>query len=146
MAAGISTIFFDLGDTLGKAVLSPEPVHLVGFTVFPFVPALLEDLQDRGIRLGIISNTGDDNGLKVDEILAAAGIRRFFEDALRLYSKDIGLSKNSEQIFRLAAGRAGVATNACMFVGEDDQERNYAQGAGMCVASDPLGAAELLDG
>jgi bacterial leucyl aminopeptidase len=71
---GVKIIFFDLGDTLGQAVLSPPPVHLVDFDVFPFVGDLLTRLRARGLRLGIISNTGSDSGAHVDSILARAGI------------------------------------------------------------------------
>src|SRR5580765_5611071 len=64
-------IFFDLGDTLGSAVLSSPPLHLVAFDVYPFVSQLLSDLQHQGIRLGIISNTGDDGREMVDAVLRA---------------------------------------------------------------------------
>jgi len=37
MPETIRVIFFDLGDTLGSAVLSPPPVHLVAFDAYPFV-------------------------------------------------------------------------------------------------------------
>ena len=44
MPETIRVIFFDLGDTLGSAVLSPSPVHLVAFDAYPFVAGLLSDL------------------------------------------------------------------------------------------------------
>ena len=75
----VKIIFFDLGDTLGQAVLSLPPVHLVDFDVFPFVGDLLTRLRARGLRLGIISNTGSDSGAHVDGILARAGILDHFD-------------------------------------------------------------------
>jgi FMN phosphatase YigB (HAD superfamily) len=92
--SNVSTIFFDLGDTLGTAVLSPPPPHLVGFQVFDFALSVLQELKARGLRLGLISNTGDDPGSVVDSILRNAGILDFFEDPLRIYSKDVGHKKD----------------------------------------------------
>src|SRR5215813_9714956 len=96
-------VFFDLGDTLGSAVLSPPPMHLVGFNAFPFAQSVLASLRAKTLRLGIISNTGDDGAAVVDAVLKTAGILDFFEPALRLYSRDIGLTKNSPAIFQRAA-------------------------------------------
>jgi FMN phosphatase YigB (HAD superfamily) len=78
----IKSIFFDIGDRLGTAVLLPPPVRLVRLDLFPYVTALLRSLADRSLRLGIISNTGDMDGASVDEILNKAGIRDLF-DAMR---------------------------------------------------------------
>ena len=142
----ISTIFFDLGDTLGTPVLSPPPVHLVGFEVFDFTTTILGELEAKGLRLGVISNTGDDDGHAVDGVLSAAGILDFFADPLRIYSKDVGMKKDSPAIFRRAAQAASVPTDQCMFVGEDASERSFAREAGMKVAPHPLLAAEVLDG
>jgi hypothetical protein len=110
----ITTAYFDLGDTLGTPVLSPPPIHLVGFEVFDFAVPVLDELSDLGLRLGVISNTGDDDGVAVDAVLGAAGIRDCFAPELRIYSRDVGMRKDSPAIFRLAAARAGVAAaNAC---------------------------------
>src|SRR5215831_19931806 len=76
MPETIRVIFFDLGDTLGSAVLSPSPVHLVAFDAYPFVAGLLSDLQGKELRLGIISNTGDDGRPTVDAVLSASRSRR----------------------------------------------------------------------
>jgi|SRR5450631_619047 hypothetical protein len=91
----VEVIFFDLGDTQGSAVLSSPPIHLVAFDVYPSASQLLSDLQHQGIRLGIISNTGDDGRETVDAVLRAVGIVDYFEPGLRLYSHDIGLTKDS---------------------------------------------------
>jgi hypothetical protein len=143
----IKSIFFDIGDTLGTAVLSPPPIRLIRLDLFPYVTALLRSLVDRGLRLGIISNTGDMDGASVDEILNNAGIRDFFDPALRLYSKDVGLEKDSPEIFRLAAQRAGLAgmPQACLFVGEEATERGFAIDAGLRACPHPLLVNEVLD-
>ena len=106
-ASPIGVVLFDLGGTLGTVMLAPPPKAIAtAFQPFGFVTALLQDLKAEGLRLGIISNTGDDSGADIDRILAEAGIFIFFDDALRIYSKDVGISKDSPEIFRLAAQRA----------------------------------------
>jgi bacterial leucyl aminopeptidase len=145
-ASTISTVFFDLGDTLGTPVLSPPPAHLVGFEVFAFTTTILKELQANSLRLGVISNTGDDAGPVVDGVLRTAGILEFFADPLRIYSKDVGMQKDSPAIFRRAAQAASVPTNQCLFVGEDARERSFAREAGMKVAPHPILAAEVLGG
>ena len=144
----IGTVFFDLGDTLGTPELSPPPIHLAGFHVFPFVPELLEQLRSRGLKLGIISNTGSDTGPKLDAILSTAGILASFNDTLRIYSADVGLTKADPAIFKLAAQRAGSPDQpaTCLFVGEDPQERAIAASAGLRVCPHPLLAPEVIDG
>ena len=144
----IKSIFFDIGDTLGTAVLSPPPVRLVRLDLFPYVTALLRSLADRGLRLGLISNTGDMDGASVDAILNKAAIRDFFDPSLRLYSKDVGLKKDSPAIFRVAAQRAGLTDvpQACLFVGDDETERGFAIDAGLQACPHPLLVNEVLDG
>ena len=143
----IKSIFFDIGDTLGIPAFSPPPVRLVRVDLFFFVAELLRSLSDRGLRLGIISNTGDIDGASLDEMFNATGIRDFFDPALRLYSKDVGLEKNSPEIFRVAAGRAGLAATpqACLFVGEKATERGFASDAGFRTCPHPLLVSGVLD-
>ena len=146
-ASGISVVFFDLGDTLGTAVMSAtSPARLEAFNAFPFVPDLLQRLRDRELHLGIISNTGIEHGTAVDKVLLHAGIRKHFQRKLRIYSADVGLMKDTPQIFQLAAERAGFATqpDRCLFVGENAAERANAQAAGMSVCADPQQVEPLL--
>jgi FMN phosphatase YigB (HAD superfamily) len=140
-----AVIFFDLGATLGAPVLSSPPVHLTGFTLFDFAVPVLGALRDRDIRLGVISNTGDDDGAAVDAVLERAGIRDFFEQALRVYSKDVGLLKDSPAIFLLAADRAGAEPGRCMFVGENAAERDFAEQAGFLTVVHPRLVGDALD-
>jgi leucyl aminopeptidase len=143
----VGTVFFDLGDTLGTPVLSPPPVRLAGFAAFEFAAPVLMDLRDGlGLRLGVISNTGDDAGPAVDAILAAAGLLGFFAAGLRVYSRDVGLRKDSPAIFELAAARAAAPPSGCMFVGENPGERAFARAAGMRTTPSPLLALTMLAG
>jgi len=157
----ITTVFFDLGDTLGTPVLSAPPsVHVVGFNVFAAAWPVLADLNCRGLRLGIISNTGVDKRQVLDAVLAAIPVPEaipvpdpairalvdFFESPLRIYSADVGHRKDSRVIFDLAAAAAGVAASACLFVGEDAQERSFATEAGMHTAPDLKAIEPVLTG
>jgi hypothetical protein len=142
----VTTVYFDLGDTLGTPVLSPPPIHLIGFQVFDTAMPVLDELNALGLRLGVISNTGDDDGAAVDAVLGAAGIRDCFAPELRIYSRDVGLRKDSPAIFRLAAARAGVTAGECVFVGEDAAERAFARRAGMAAAPHPLLARDVAAG
>jgi extracellular elastinolytic metalloproteinase len=146
--SGVAVVFFDLGDTLGTAVVGGRPPRLVGFDVFPFAPALLADLRARGLRLGLISNTGSETGDAVNAVLRPTGILATLDGALLLYSGDLGITKTDPEIFRQAAARAGLgATPArCLFVGEDTQERVVAASAGLRVCPHPLLVGEVLDG
>src|SRR4051812_22139569 len=142
----ITAVYFDLGDTLGTPVLSPPPIHLTGFEVFDVAMPVLDELRDLGLRLGVISNTGDDDGTAVDAVLGTAGIRDCFAPELRIYSRDVGLRKDSPAIFTLAAARAGAAAGERLFVGEDAGERGFARQAGMATAPHPLLARDVAAG
>lgn len=144
----ITTVFFDVGDTLGVAVLSSLPVHLVRLDVYSWIPAVLHKLRTDGLRLGLISNTGNDHGPAVDMVLQTAGLLTFFEAPLRIYSADVGMQKarNQPAIFQLAAARADLGSHPqqCLFVGEDPIERETALQAGMKVCPHPLLIEEVL--
>jgi leucyl aminopeptidase len=146
-ASPTGVVFFDLGDTLGTVMLAPK-ANATAFQPFDFVTALLGRLKAEGLRLGIISNTGDDPGTAIDRILAGAGILTFFDDSLRIYSKDVGASKDSPKIFKLAVKRAGFGDDPgrCLFVGENATERVNAMAAGMVVAPHPLLVDDVLAG
>jgi bacterial leucyl aminopeptidase len=138
MAPTPTAVFFDLGDTLGEALVSPNPVRLKDFHVFPYVAQLLRSLTQKGLRLGIISNTGSETGQAINAVLARVGLLDVFDPALLVYSADVGLTKADPRIFRLAAQRASAAPQDCVFVGEDSSERTQALAAGMRVAPHPL--------
>src|SRR4051812_18096606 len=94
----VASVFFDLGDTLGTPVIGGSPPHLTGFDVFPFVPAVLADLKARGLKLGVISNTGRDTRDTVNPILGQAGLLAHLDSGLLVYSGDEGVTKDSPEI------------------------------------------------
>lgn len=141
-------VFFDIGDTLAAPVLTPPPSRLERLDVFPYVPGVLARLRSEGARLGIISNTGDEPGERIAQLLGEAGIGGFFDPGLLVFSSVVGLTKDTPEIFRLAAQRAshGDSPGRCVFVGEDAGERSRARSAGLRVAPHPQLAAAALNG
>ena len=66
----------------------------------------LTDLQNMGLKLGIVSNTFV-NRASLEKHLEQLGIRDFF--SLRLYSYELGLRKPDRRIFEIAAERIAEA-------------------------------------
>ncbi len=136
--------FFDIGDTLGSARLSPRPPHrLERLDVYPQVSAVLQGLRDNSVRLGIVSNIGQETEEDVRRVLEEAGLYDFFEPSLLFYG-----AKDSPEIFRRAAEQAGhsATPERCLYVGENRAERGYALEAGFRVAPHPRLALEVLNG
>ena len=71
-----------------------------------------------------------------------------FDPALLVYSKEVGLRKDSPEIFRHAARIAGLERRPeqCLFVGEDSHERSHALAADWRVCPHPLLIGEVLEG
>ncbi|TFI52379.1 hypothetical protein BLD44_020735 [Mastigocladus laminosus UU774] len=104
-----SIVFFDIGDTLGTPKISPPPSRLEGLDIYPYIPNVLQRLKDNGVKIGIISNTGNETEHDMRRVLEEAKIYSFFEPNLLIYSSVVGVRKPSPEIFRLAAERAGYA-------------------------------------
>ena len=104
---------------------------------------MLQELRDSGIRLGIISNIGQETEEDVRRLLEGARLYDFFEPDLLIYG-----AKDSPEIFRRAAERAGhsAAPEHCVYIGEDRDERTYALEAGFRVAPHPRLALQVLNG
>jgi leucyl aminopeptidase len=143
----ITAIFFDLGDTLGVPVLSFD-YRLERFDPFEFAAPVLKTFRGQQLRLGVISNTGDEPGSSVNQVLEQAALLHYFEPSLLIYSRDVGIKKDSPRIFEYAAEAAGLAEAAeqCLFVGEDARERSHALAAGWLVCPHPLLVSEVLVG
>lgn len=141
--SGVSVVFFDIGQTLAVASLSAGPLELAPL---PGVVAVLRRLQERGIRLGVISNTGTETAQTMRVALQDAGLYDFLEPQLLIYSSQVHLEKNSVEIFLLACERASSNPAQCLFVGEDADERGFATSAGLSVADCPAKALQMLAG
>jgi bacterial leucyl aminopeptidase len=104
---------------------------------------VLQELRDSGVRLGIVSNIGQETQENVRRALEEGQIYDFFEPSLLIYGE-----KDSPEIFRRAAEQAGnsATPERCLYVGEDRDERSYALEAGLRVAPHPRLALEVLNG
>jgi bacterial leucyl aminopeptidase len=111
--------------------------------VYPQVPEVLQEFRDNGVRLGVVSNIGQETEEDVRRVLDDAGLYDFFEPSLLVYG-----AKDSPEIFRHAAERAGHSESParCVYIGEDRNERGYALEAGFRVAPHPRLAREALNG
>ncbi|MGH2372575.1 MAG: HAD family hydrolase [bacterium] len=111
---GIAAVFFDLGDTLGTATVGGQPPRLIRFDVFPFIPGVLADLQAKGLRLGVISNTGGEKSPAMNAVLQPIGLLARLDPALLVYSAEEGVTKASPEIFNRAATRTGQSADQCL--------------------------------
>ena len=138
----IGIIFFDIGDTL--AVVNPDVADRLDLLPLPGAVEALRRLSEAGLRLGVISNTGDETSQTMRRALQGAGLYAFLEPRLLIYSSEVGLTKNSPEIFRLACARAEsqAEPERCLFVGEDAAERAFAVSVGLQVAESPAKAVE----
>jgi len=127
MSKRISVVFFDLGDTLVTGETRPK-------TWIPGANAVLEGLRDKGVRIGVISNTGELTRSELLEILPPDFDFGLFEEALVVLSSEVQVSKPDPEIFLEAVKRAGVTAGETLFVGESLEETLAAQGVGMKAA------------
>jgi bacterial leucyl aminopeptidase len=142
--------YFDIGETLGITIISPQTNQLAALQVYSYVPDVLASLKGQEIELGIISNTGNEKPERVNRVLGESGIFDFFNPELLIYSSVVGVDKSSVEIFELAVARAtrvtGIGPQQCIFIGESRSERQLAIAARMKVASHPLLALPVLQG
>ncbi len=116
----IEVVFFDLGNTLIND----------GRLWVPGAKNCLEVLHAKGLRLGIISNTGDLTEAQIEGLFPADFPSDLFEANLVLYSSIIGIEKPDAGVFRAAIEAALVSPAACLFCTESLRD---------CLASQALG-------
>jgi putative hydrolase of the HAD superfamily len=80
----------------------------------PDVYATLRQLAARGLRLGIISNAGDNEN--VQRLIDNAQLRGYFEPII--VSAAVGIRKPNPKIFDLALTAWGLAPEECAMVGD----------------------------
>jgi FMN phosphatase YigB (HAD superfamily) len=118
----IQVCFFDLGKTLVEA----------GRRWLPGTQALLGTLREKGVRLGIISNTtGLGDRQAILDILPVDFDLGLFEPPLVLFSSEVGLAKPRPEIFEQAVARAAVPARHCLYCSESIVETLVAQHVGM---------------
>lgn len=88
-----------------------------GTIPFPDVPPLLELLQRRGIKVGIVTNAYQPMALREHELRAHRLLDYF--PLCRLSAADVGYLKPHPYIFKHALECIGVAAGEAVFVGDD---------------------------
>jgi len=84
--------------------------------VYPEVPAVLDALRDRGLRLGVISNWDT----RLPEVLRQLDLARRFDAVV--YSSAVGVEKPDSRIFRRALRALGVESRAALHIGDSRLE------------------------
>jgi putative hydrolase of the HAD superfamily len=115
----------------------------------PGADRAVRELAERGVNLGIISNTGRTPGVILRRVLERHGLLAYF--GAISYSDEVGFRKPEARIFRVTLARAGVAPDEAVHIGDNpDADVVGAQGAGMHAAHytagfrQPSAAADLL--
>src|SRR5262249_23441719 len=114
----------DLGDTL----VTQSTEWVAG------AKATLAAAQNKGIRLGIISNTGNLPRNKVLDLLPGDFDFSDFEAGLVILSSEVGHEKPAKEIFELAVTKAGNDSSDCLYCSESLVETLAAQRVGMRAA------------
>jgi putative hydrolase of the HAD superfamily len=113
-----------LCEHLGAPPPSPfaaaELFHRAGggeaWAVYPEVPAVLDALRARGLRLGVISNWDT----RLPEVLRQLDLARRFDAVV--YSAAVGVEKPDSRIFRRALRDLGVEPRAALHIGDSRLE------------------------
>ncbi|WP_370328230.1 HAD family hydrolase [Euzebya sp.] len=124
----------ELGLDVAEAVLSTaHDAHLDAWTPtirhVPEARAVLEDLHDRGLAVGLLSNTHWPRSFH-EHFLERDGLADLIDQ--RIYTCELDWIKPHPEPFRLLAQRLGVDPGECAYVGDrpiDDIQG--AQGVGM---------------
>jgi putative hydrolase of the HAD superfamily len=119
-------IYFDLGDTL---VDNSNPASWL-----PGAHDAIDLLRQKGLRLGLISNTGDLTRQQLIAMLPPDFDLSQFDESLIILSSEVGVEKPALDIFRLAVTKSCVVARRCLFCTEDLFHTLAAQQVGMQVA------------
>ncbi|HMH49511.1 MAG TPA: HAD family hydrolase [Candidatus Acidoferrum sp.] len=132
-------------DAYGTPALEYPPVPMPGAV------EALSALSSRGIRLGIVSNTGRTPGVVLRRILAHHDMLRHFDAVAIAYSDEVGFRKPDPRIFERSLNALGVEPARALHVGDNpDADVLGAQHLGMRAAhyafagAAPSPAADLV--
>jgi HAD superfamily hydrolase (TIGR01662 family) len=122
----MGTVLVETAEALGvrPGVLSPRrclEVHtwsiIAGTAPFPEVPEVLASLQEKGIKLGIVTNAYQPMWMRDIEI-EGHGLLPFFPEC-RLSAADVGYLKPHPVIFQTALECLGTRPEETVFVGDN---------------------------
>lgn len=150
MSQRITTILFDIGDTLVRAQAPLTPVAELVAEPLPGAVRTLRALA-RTHRIGAVTDTALMSEADVRTALGGSGISELLE--VIVTSHDVGAAKPDPRGLRAALGALGAAPDGALFVGDADVDAAAAAAAGVrFVRTSPAGAdlatavrAALLD-
>jgi len=139
-------LFFDclesgLCDRLDAEIFA-QAVEAYGAPAFEYPPDLMPGARDalralaaRGLRLGIVSNTGRTPGVVLRRILDRYDLLRYFDTVAISYSDEVGYRKPDARIFTRTLEAFGVTPERALHVGDNPQaDVAGARGCGMRTA------------
>lgn len=110
-----------------------KPVLLLPPELVPGADTAVRRLAERGLRLGIVSNTGRTPGVVLRRVLERHGLLRYF-DAVS-YSDEVGTRKPGAAIFARTLAALGTAPATALHVGDNPRDDVLgARGSGMRAA------------
>lgn len=93
-------------------------------------PDVVQQLRDRGLKIGLICNTGRGPGHALRELMRREGVLDYFD--VTIFSDEIGFGKPDKRIFLKAAEMLGLLSSEILHVGDNiENDVRGAQSAGM---------------
>jgi HAD superfamily hydrolase (TIGR01549 family) len=106
-------------DTIAAEFLAREKAGL--YTLYPDIPQTLHALKQKGIKMGLISNVGQELAITRRPFLKENGILHFFDTII--FSVEVGVVKPEKAIFDLALREIGEGNpSSTMHVGDSPIE------------------------
>ena len=129
--------------TRNQAILPPDPAALMRLeesywspsltapaTLNAEAPEVFRQLRERGLKIGLICNTGRGPGHALRELMRREGILDYFDATI--FSDEVGYGKPNTRIFLTAAERLGLEPSDILHVGDNiENDVRGAQSAGM---------------
>jgi putative hydrolase of the HAD superfamily len=98
--------------------------------LLPGASEVLEAVNEKGYRMGLISNTGKTPGITLRKMMTSMGIARPFETMT--FSNEILVRKPAETAFRVTLGELKTVPKAAVHIGDDpEKDIEGAKAAGM---------------
>jgi putative hydrolase of the HAD superfamily len=114
-----------------EAYISPVLTHPPDLS--PGSERAVRELAARGVRVGIVSNTGRTPGVILRRVLERHGLLRYFGPIA--YSDEVGVRKPDAGIFRVTLAAAGIEPDEALHIGDNpDADVVGALGIGMRAA------------
>ncbi|MBI1846695.1 MAG: HAD family hydrolase [Candidatus Rokubacteria bacterium] len=112
--------------------------------LMPHAAEAVQSLAERGLKLGIVSNTGRTPGAVLRRVLDGYGLLRYFSAIS--YSDEVGWRKPASEIFMATLGALGVPASRTLHVGDNpDADVEGARRVGMLTAHLAVGGAPAAE-